>query len=131
MQSECIIWDKFIKPNGYGQIDRNGYAHRAAYEAAYGPIPEGLEIDHLCCVKSCVNPEHLEAVTHGENNRRAWERRGKPTHCKHGHEFTPENTLINSRGYRGCRRCKNDKRMAAYYASKTPQNIGDLNDGAS
>lgn len=71
-------------PNGYG-IRGNRLAHRVAFELHNGPIPEGLEIDHLCGNRSCVNVAHLEAVTHAENMRRAFQRR---THCKHGHEYT-------------------------------------------
>lgn len=74
-------------------------AHRAAYKALIGPIPKGLQIDHLCTVTFCVNPNHLEPVTNLENQRRA-----RPTHCKNGHEYTPENTVFypSARG----RRCK-------------------------
>ena len=79
----CWIWNGRLSDDGYGVLDlswRGGgpkscYAHRAAYELLVGPIPDGLELDHLCFVRSCVNPAHLEAVTHVENLRRAVERR--------------------------------------------------------
>lgn len=72
----CWIWKGFVLANGYGQMPsrNNEYgerlAHRASYRFHVGPIPDDLEIDHLCRVKCCVNPAHLEPVTHGENLRR-------------------------------------------------------------
>lgn len=67
--------------NGYGQIQINGrdtLAHRTAYEYFKGPIPEGLELDHLCRTKACVNPDHLEPVTRSENVRRGTPYRRNP-----------------------------------------------------
>lgn len=71
--SGCWLWSGAMFPNGYPcfSINRGSVgAHRVAYELANGPIPEGLTIDHLCRVKRCVNPDHLEAVAQGENTRR-------------------------------------------------------------
>lgn len=79
----CWHWTAALMPNGYGYFRvstprrRMVYAHRAAYELLVGPIPDGMVIDHLCRNKSCVNPEHLEVVTQGENVRRGWELRKK------------------------------------------------------
>jgi HNH endonuclease len=71
---DCWIWVRARYPNGYGRVaDGSGgctYAHRVYYEQANGPIPSGLQIDHLCCIPQCVNPEHLEAVTPATNVRR-------------------------------------------------------------
>ena len=66
-EDECWEWRAFIRPNGYGQFNKNEYAHRVSYEEFVGPIPEGLVIDHLCRNRSCINPEHLEPVTQHEN----------------------------------------------------------------
>lgn len=102
---------------GKGYRDKDGYtftyrgktrvrAHRQAYEDAYGPIPDGLEIDHVCRNPSCINPEHLEAVTHAENMRRMgpYSPGAQLTHCLRGHEFTQDNTYyVGTR--RWCRKC--------------------------
>ncbi|MFF5703430.1 HNH endonuclease signature motif containing protein [Streptomyces sp. NPDC012794] len=99
----CWIWCGQRTRDGYGRYSGSG-AHRVIYEALVGPIPEGLEIDHLCRVVSCVNPEHLEPVDRLENMRRRYE---IYTHCKTGHEFTPENTYVMPNGRRSCRTCRN------------------------
>ena len=73
-ENECWVWQKNLNKKKYGliiKIDKISYAHRVYYEKYKGKIPEGLVIDHLCKNKSCVNPDHLEAVTQGENTRRA------------------------------------------------------------
>lgn len=96
----CWNWTgKLVR--GYGWLSGT-YAHRASYELFVGPIPDGLQIDHLCVNRRCVNPRHLEPVTGAENMRRVAERR---THCKHGHEFTPENTYDRPASGRQCRAC--------------------------
>jgi hypothetical protein len=110
----CWFWTATINNRGYGTFGLNGrmaLAHRVAYELWIGPIPDGLEIDHLCGVRHCVNPAHLEAVTHRENLRRGTgfaAVNGAKTHCPHGHEYTPENTYHNPNpnGGRICRTCK-------------------------
>ena len=76
----CWIWQGAIHPSKYGSIKWKGkatMAHRVVYELIKGEIPEGLIIDHLCSVKLCVNPSHLEAVSFSTNTQRAWDR----THC--------------------------------------------------
>src|ERR1044071_5869985 len=92
--TDCWLWEGAHYSNGYGvmmvtvhpegeTVRRLMSVHRLSYEAFKGPIPEGMHIDHLCRVRNCYNPEHLEAVTQAENNRRM----GLViTHCKRGHE---------------------------------------------
>jgi hypothetical protein len=66
----CWLWQRGVNPvSGYGMLGRR-WAHRVVYEREVGPIPEGKELDHLCRVKACVNPDHLEAVTKSENAKR-------------------------------------------------------------
>ena len=95
---ECWYWTAVTNPDGYGQL-RIGrkmvLAHHLSYEHFVGPIPKGLQLDHLCRVRGCVNPRHLEPVTQRENILRGVgiaALNAKKTHCKNGHEFTPENT---------------------------------------
>lgn len=78
----CWVWSLRVDEHGYGRINRVGespYAHRSYYEKSVGPIPDGLHLDHLCRNPSCVNPEHLEPVTHAENVRRGYESRRQMT----------------------------------------------------
>lgn len=120
--SGCWIWTKKLHRAGYGLLNIKGprgwkwkYAHRYAYETSVGPVPEGLELDHKCRNRCCVNPAHLEPVTHQENCRRG--DAGKPsaeqkrllTHCINGHEFSTENTFIYLGKYRMCRACGRER----------------------
>ena len=87
-------------------------AHRVAYELQVGPIPVGLQLDHLCRVRSCVNPAHLEPVTSAENTRRGL--RAMKTHCPQGHPYAGENLLIRPTGQRRCRTCHLAGKRAGY-----------------
>lgn len=110
--SGCIIWIGY-STNGYGRLKIDGkfrMAHIVAYEITKGQIPDGLNLDHLCRVPCCVNPDHLEPVTQSVNVRRgllpslvaARNRTRKATHCKRGHERTPENVYQSTRQCRLC-----------------------------
>jgi hypothetical protein len=109
----CWLWRASMNNNGYGQIAigtkdggdrRRVLAHRLSYELARGPIPEGMSLDHLCRKPACVNPDHLEPVSHAENMRRSRGYRRK-TECKSGHALTPDN-LVPRAGKEGQFRCK-------------------------
>jgi hypothetical protein len=112
----CWFWTGATSSRrlGYGTIYANGRhqpAHRVSYELFVGPVPVGLELDHLCRVPCCVNPDHLEPVTHQENTRRgtagkvAGALQQAKTHCPSGHPYTPENTYYRANGHRECREC--------------------------
>jgi hypothetical protein len=103
----CWLWTASRCGKGlYGQF-RGDLAHRVSYRLAKDEIPVGLEIDHLCRVKLCVNPLHLEAVTSSENKRRAAPFNLKQV-CKHGHAMNGENVIF-TQGVRRCRECYREK----------------------
>ena len=108
---KCWPWPGCVAA-GYGHI-RAGrrsegmlLAHRVAYESFYGSIADGMEIDHTCFNKLCVNPHHLEEVTPKENSQRA---AARITHCPQGHPYDAENTVYNTYGRRVCLICKREQ----------------------
>lgn len=112
---DCWLWSSALDNGGYPIVwigdGVSRRAHRVVYELFVEPIPEGLQLDHLCSVRNCVNPDHLEPVTGAENVARSpntpMARRRAQTHCMRGHEFTPANTrLIRNGAGRSCRRCE-------------------------
>ena len=109
----CWLWTGYISPtNGYGYFwdgERQVRVHRFAYRALVGEIPGTLCLDHLCCVKHCVNPNHLEAVTVRENTLRGTGPsavNAMKTHCPRNHEYNEQNTYRDKKGRRSCRACR-------------------------
>lgn len=115
----CWLWTEGDNGRGYGRLKRNGkshQAHRFFYEMLVGPIPEGMTLDHKCRQTFCVNPDHLDPVTHVENVRRGIagettaNRQRSKTHCPHGHAYDGDNLVIRDNGARGCRTCLNTRK---------------------
>lgn len=111
----CWLWEANLSVGGYGQFHDDGqvYAHRWAYGHLVGPIPDGLEIDHLCRVRRCVNPSHLEPVTTRENGLRGEgiaAVNARKRECVNGHPYDEANTGWRRDGARWCRACKRERR---------------------
>lgn len=135
----CWVWKKGKNPLGYGQLrlsrTEKVQAHRYVYELIKGPIPEGLELDHLCRNRACCNPEHLEPVTHRINILRGESPlavNARKTHCVNGHPFTPENTYTQTIDGgkpvgRGCRICHREHNKR----SRAKRKLKDLTKGST
>jgi hypothetical protein len=118
----CWLWVACKqKPGGYGKY-QVGYstrlAHREAYRVLISEVERGLQLDHLCRNRACVNPSHLEPVSHRENQLRGEgfvARNSQKTHCPMGHELVGDNLDANSlaRGRRDCRLCRNTRKRRA------------------
>lgn len=109
IKNSCWLWTASKVWGGYGQYvyrKKRWRAHRFSYTVLVGDIPYGMELDHLCRKSNCVNPRHLEPVTHLENVRRgnAGTNMRTKTHCPSGHEYSVENTYVWN-GQRFCRTC--------------------------
>lgn len=122
-ESGCWIWTAHCSEDGYGTFRAQSYkmmkAHRYSFEALKWPIPLGLQLDHLCRVRCCVNPDHLEIVDNRTNCLRGYgptSLNAKKTHCKYGHEFTQDNTGPQTSGGRSCRICS--RRIKAAYKKR-------------
>ncbi len=124
-QGGCALYHGALDRDGYGHIttERRGQTyrvHRLIYEFFVAPIPDGLQLDHLCRVRNCVRPDHLEVVTLKENVLRGEgisAENARKTHCWRGHEFTPENTGTTEQEGRYCRAC-GTVRMREWRAAK-------------
>lgn len=110
---ECWLWQGAVNHDGYAMDSDKRRVHRLTYEALVGPIPPGLVLDHLCRVRHCVRPDHLEPVTQAENlarGRTLAAANAAKTHCGRGHELAGDNltTQVGRKGkiWRGCRECK-------------------------
>lgn len=129
----CWEWQAQINQDGYGMFARGHQrglvsAHRWAYGNTVGPVPQGLELDHLCRNRRCVNPLHLEPVTKADNQRRGlspWGINSRKTHCKRGHPLSGDNLIVHRDGGRQCYECKAEeqrrrraKQAAAQRAAK-------------
>ena len=114
--TNCWRWTASLR-HGYGQVSWRRVptpAHRVAYQLLVGPIPEGLYIDHLCRNPSCVNPAHMEPVSHRENILRGSNpaaQNARKTHCIRGHPFNEINTAYEKKGRR-CRTCRRRQQRA-------------------
>lgn len=121
--SGCVEWIGGTTSAGYGSLTRGKYgtavlAHRLSYEHHNGPIPTGLQIDHLCRNRLCVNPCHLEPVTQRVNIMRGdspTARNAAKTHCPRGHELVGDNIYLHpTRGHRECRTCQRARNQLRY-----------------
>lgn len=124
---ECWEWHGCRHPVGHGRFnqgkDGHIYAHRFSYRLAHGSLPNGLVIHHKCFNPPCVNPKHLEAITHGDNLKAgprgpAYEK-SRITHCPKGHEYTPENTRRKKSSWgRECIECERIRSRNRYHRLK-------------
>ena len=118
----CWLWTAALSTGGYAKFAWDGksqYGHRVAYERFVGPLVEGLEIDHLCRNRRCVNPQHLDQVTGAENQRRSPVSpagiNARKQSCKCGREYTPHPTTP---GRRICIPCRRAGALASFYRRK-------------
>lgn len=116
---ECVPWPGKLGPDGYGQ-------HRMIWKALGRHHPgRGWDLDHLCRNRSCVNPAHLELISHRENVLRGntiMAAKVAQTHCKHGHPLSGDNLYIRPTGRRECRACRRDG-LARFYAKYPERKI--------
>lgn len=122
-QTGCWIWVGGITRKGYGRVcppGRRGsiHAHRCVYELVVGVVPKQLDMDHLCRVRACVNPSHLEPVTRRENILRGESFaaiKSANTHCPQGHPYEGTNLRVRPDNVRICRACNRNKAREYYH----------------
>jgi hypothetical protein len=115
--SGCWVWSRHVDRHGYGKMSQGTLAHRRSYEDHVGPIPVGMELDHVCRNRCCVNPSHLEPVTTEENRRRGLDARGFTVDrklCSHGHSMA-DAYVEPTTGQRKCRECRRRWALDWYY----------------
>lgn len=109
-QDDCWEWSGAHDPDGYGVFQHR--AHRLVYEVMGGDIPDGMDLDHVCQNRGCVNPAHMAPESPDRNRRQL--RKERSTHCGRGHEWTLANTRINTNGKRACRACQAQRNRDRY-----------------
>lgn len=128
----CWLWEGPIHPDGYGLVYSDGRTegvHRVAVRKAGREIPIGMQVDHLCRVRCCINPTHLEVVSHAENIRRgetglaSGKTKRALTHCKSGHPFIPGNYSLTPAGHRRCLICHRQRENARYHSKEKGHGI--------
>lgn len=129
----CWLWANYVRSDGYAVAAvrteagvKARYVHRLAFEAAFGPVPDGLHLDHLCRNRHCLNPLHLDPVTPRENTLRGVSPlaiNAAKTICKHGHEFTPENTHVRPNGGRTCKQCARAKSLRGHARRRAERKV--------
>lgn len=124
----CWLWTRGKSGAGYGVVHYDGRmrsVHIVLYVSVFGPVPEGLELDHLCRNRNCVNPWHLEPVTHQENILRGntiMARLARQTHCKRGHLLEGDNLYVGKKRWgRNCIACAKITRSALKDARRRTQ----------
>lgn len=119
-ETDCIEWLACLV-TGYGLFRLGAGRNIVAHRWAFGPVPDGLELDHLCRNRACVNPGHLEPVTHRDNLRRSPLGNAAKTHCPQGHEYTAANTRLKPDSRlpgvmaRNCKSCESAAKRHHYW----------------
>lgn len=138
--SGCWLWlGSYCKKKGYGRVtvsssgeEWSTSSHRLAYHVLVGPVPDGLQLDHLCRNTACCNPDHLEPVTGRVNVLRSQgvaAQNFRKTHCPKGHEYTPDNIRPSQKAGRSCRACERERRLAKRSSCPHAHVTGDPGDG--
>lgn len=117
LEDECWLWSGSLDRKGYGNFsvakNKSNKAHIFSYVLHYGLFKKGLQVDHKCKIRNCVNPKHLQLLTPKKNNERSSSPsaiNAKKIHCVHGHPFDKNNTIRYKDGYRRCKTCEMERR---------------------